>query len=447
MHEEMVKFDNLSFKEVTIKGPVISEKVIESSPYLQYDYGKIKINNTLSDDIYIPYNMETNHFFIAGAPGSGKTQFLFPFLEQVRKRKDKVFLYDLKGDFTQSISVVEGSQIILLAPWDKRGFAWRIGEDIYNPQLAREFALRIIHDTEEPIYATSARMILAGIIIYLQKELGTRWGINDLISTLLQEREGLYNILKDYAPEAAEIIREPTKLTQNVLTNLFSSISLLLDLAEFWKNAKHSFSVKDLINRETPFTFVMQGHGLYKSMSNALISSVVMAASAEIEMLTDSKERRLWFFLDELPQLGELSGLTTLLEIGRSKGACVVLATQNLNQLINIYGEDTAYSIQAMCNTHIYCRVSVGKTANSISENLGVREVIRQSPLTNSLGFAQGYSYVKEYSPSVPSFFLSNELGAKEDGINILLVGVDQNYIKCKIPYFLIKKIRKRVVF
>ena len=440
---EEYRIGELKFYESHINGPLIVEKeeepIIPASDNLYF--------NTLSEPIYIDKKRETNHFFIVGAPGSGKTQFIFPFLEQVRKRKDKVFLYDIKGDFTQSISSIPGTEMILLAPWDKRGSAWLIGEDIFNPQLAREFASRMIPEGEEPLYSNSARLILAGVIYYLQKTKGTDWGISDLVNNITKPREKLYLLLKDFAPESAEMIREPTKLTQNILTNLLSSISKLIDLAEAWQGVEKTFSISKLIHRKEPFTFIMQGSGIYKDLANSLITSILISASAEIETLNDDFNRRIWFFLDEFPQLGELEGFTPLLEIGRSKGVCVVLAIQNINQLKAIYGEQVANSIQSMCNTHIYGRVSIGESANNISSALGTKEVFRNLPIMNQAKIVQGYSSSKDIVPAVSEFYLSKELGPFEYGIKMLISGIGQNYIEVNIPYTKIEKKRERNVY
>ena len=42
-------------------------------------------------------------------------------------------------------------------------------------------------------------------------------------------------------------------------------------------------------------------------------------SASYIKMLQKSNNRRIWFLLDEFPQLGKLEGFLPLLEMGRSK--------------------------------------------------------------------------------------------------------------------------------
>jgi len=396
-----------------------------------------------------PKNLETKHFFIVGSPGSGKTQLIIPWVNDVRLRMDKVILYDNKGDFTEILEDINNNEFILVAPWDKRGYAWEIGKDIFNIQLAREFAIKAIPDAEEPIYSSSARLLLVGAISYLQENYKENWTFSDLYNVLVLPREKMYEIMKKYYPQAAELIREPTKLSQNIMTNLMAGIDMIADLARIWKDVpkERRFSIRELINRDQTFTLVMQGNGTYRDMANTLIGSIIMSAAAEIETLPDDDKRRIWFFLDEFPQLGMLPGFTPLLEIGRSKGVCVVIAMQNINQIIEIYGEETAKSIQAMCNTQFYSKLPLGSTASFISDFLGQREVIKVIPSLNAQMYMQDYSISIEYEKSVPEFILSNELGAKKDGIYMLMVGLTNNHLLIKFPYSSFKKIRPKNIW
>jgi len=432
----VINFDDYLKKEMTEE---------EKENIFNMEINEIQINPSFNWTF--PRDKETKHFFIVGAPGSGKTQLLIPWIFDVRRRGDKVFLYDNKGDFTEILEELDYNELILVAPWDKRGFAWEIGKDIFNKQLAREFAVKAIPEGEEPLYSNSARLLLVGSIVYLQDTKGINWDFADLYNVLTLPREKLYEIMFKYYPEAAELIREPTKLSQNIMTNLMAAISMIADLADIWKDTKKKFSVRELIQRDESFTLVMQGSGIYREMANTLIGSIIMSAAAEIETLNDDDSRRLWFFLDEFPQLGELPGFTPLLEIGRSKGVAVVIAMQNINQIIDIYGEETAKSIQAMCNTQFYGRLPLGSTANFISDFLGEREIIKVIPDLNNQLYAQNYKVNIEYEKSVPEFVLSNELGAFPDGIKMIMVGLTKDHLLIQYPYSSVEKIREKNVW
>lgn len=102
--------------------------------------------------------LEIQHFMLIGATGGGKTTVLWQLLDQIIKRKDKVFLYDVKSDFTQKLS-----KRIILAPWDKRSRRWLIGKDITSEALAQAFAECFIVPNPratDPVWDNAARALL-----------------------------------------------------------------------------------------------------------------------------------------------------------------------------------------------------------------------------------------------------------------------------------------------
>lgn len=415
----------------------IDKKVIQGK-----EKGGVKLNKKFN--WAIPYKFESSHFFISGSPGSGKTQLILPLMESVRKRGDKCIIYDNKGDFTEKLSTIKNEKFILMAPWDKRGAKWLIGRDLFNNQLIREFANKLIPDAEEIIYSNTARMIVAGCAIYLKEKHKNNWGVTELLEVINSPREELYEILQEYAPEAAELIREPTKLAQNIITNVSAGMAPLVDLANSWKETEESFSLIDLINGGEQFTLVLQGSGIYKNMANGIIRTIIATSAAIIETLPDSFDRRIWFFLDEFPQLGKIEGFTPILEIGRSKGACCVIAVQNFNQLNEIYGEDVSRSIRAMCKTQIYGFTSMGDSAMEISKSFSKTRWEKRRVSLDDKGNPVGYSFFEEEEDTVPVSLISGELGPQKDHINMLLFGYEDYIFKFKLPYTKLKSQRPK---
>jgi hypothetical protein len=89
------------------------------------------------------YRRETEGLLVLGSPGSGKTQLIHHWTEEVYKRpKDKAIIWDTKGLFTQSFMNRPG--VDLLAAWDKRSIIWSPGEDIKDPLDAQRMAEYLI---------------------------------------------------------------------------------------------------------------------------------------------------------------------------------------------------------------------------------------------------------------------------------------------------------------
>ncbi|WP_164064628.1 type IV secretion system DNA-binding domain-containing protein, partial [Serratia marcescens] len=71
---------------------------------------------------------------------SGKSVILKHILEQLtRKRDAKLFLYDIKGDFTSIFK-----RPIIVSPFDARSHVWDVAADVRTPTQAAAFAASII---------------------------------------------------------------------------------------------------------------------------------------------------------------------------------------------------------------------------------------------------------------------------------------------------------------
>ena len=78
---------------------------------------------------------------------------------------------------------------------------------------------------------------------------------------------------------------------------------------------------------------------------------------------TESRERCIWLFLDEFPQLPPVRQFPASLELGHSKGVVVVIGAQNIVQLRAAYGAEQAKSWIGMIGTKIITQINVGEAA------------------------------------------------------------------------------------
>ncbi len=135
-----------------------------------------------------------------------------------------------------------------------------------------------------------------------------------------------------------------------------------------------------------------QGDGWLFIASNAqkidalkpLISVWLDVAAKSILSLSQSAERRLWFFIDELPSLHRLPSLVNTLSRCRKYGGCFVGAIQDIHQLHSVYGRDEAETLTALFNTNLCYRTKGPDSAVWMSKVMGSREIIEKK---------EGYSY------------------------------------------------------
>ena len=372
-------------------------------------------------------DQESRHSIVWGSTGSGKTQILIPWVEAAIARGDKLVIFDNKGDFTSWLP----SPFILVAPWDSRSVAWDIAKDCQNQQDAQELAARLIAEGHDPLWHQSARQVLTAVIVKLQHEQPEMWTWASLYKLACSSQEDLLTVVKQFVPEARHLFESPGKTTQSVLINLGANLSIVGQLATAWGNAepkrRFSFSQWLAADKSKHRVVVLQGSGRYADLARSYLQSALTLMSSRINSpdFIDSRKRKLWFFLDEFPQLGELTDFSPLLEIGRSKGVRVVIGVQDIAQIKNLYGEHTADSWTSMIGTQIVVRLNPGGTANTLAtEVIGTRTVDRVVYHNN-----KREAPVREHPLVVDPVVISEQLGPSEKGVRALVLGFGDTFL------------------
>ena len=334
----------------------------------------------------ISLESETKHFLLVGASGGGKTQTLLYWIDQLLRDRAKILLHDTKGDMTASLP---DDGFMLMAPHDARSWAWDIAKDCQGIAAARELASRLIPAGKEPMWSNGAREILTGIIRWLQITHRDQWTWGHLRETAFSSPTDLQSLLLTSHPEGAKFIEideetgVPHKTSFSFLVTMWSSIgSIVSPLAEAWGKAPEGRKISLtawLKDDETKHrSIILQRSSEFSDLSEAWIGAAVqlMANYAASAGFGDSPNRRIWLFLDEFAQLGKLKGFRQFLEVGRSRGLRCALGVQDLEQLSDLYGEESLKTWLNTIETKIICRMNAGPSANFIAEELiGEHEV------------------------------------------------------------------------
>lgn len=392
---------------------------------------------------------ETEHWFVIGGVGSGKTTLLLPWITAARARGDRVLLHDIKGDFTSLLP--NSDDITLIAPWDKRSSVWNIAEDIPNRAAAIEFAARLIPESKgSPMWSNAARQVLVAIIVFLQKTKTGTWGFADLAEQAAQPLPELLKIAQEHHPEAIRALEGQNVTTAGIIINMAAFMAPVYSLASAWPvppKPGSGFSVRRwLTGKSKSKTVILQGSGQYQQLARGINAAIVGLAAQVVNSpaLSESTSRRVWFMLDEFPQLGEAGEpVGQLIEVGRSKGIRVVLTAQSLDQLKAIYDKAAAGWL-AMVGTVIVGRTQ-GETARFVSTNLiGDQEIERlqvsETPGGQAGGlFRSGVSRTitknKITQPALMPSELSN-LGKNKAGTGVELIWLTPNYaLRVLVPF------------
>jgi hypothetical protein len=388
---------------------------------------------------FLSRDRETRHISVLGSVGGGKTVAIKPLLNAAIDRGDKCIIFDSKGDFSAEMA----APFVLLTPWDKRSHAWDIAKDCTTSQDARELAARLVPESQDPMWSNAARQILSAVVQKLQDDLPAAWGWKDLYLAICLPQTALAAIVAKYAPEARATETEG-KTLDGILINFSSYMGIVSDLSAGWGDAPvdRRFSFSQWLHDKSPTqrVVILQGSGRYKELTKGYVQSVISLLSGRINSaeVGESRERRLWFFLDEFPQLGKLDGFASILEVGRSKGVCCVLGAQDLAQIQEIYGEYVAQTWGSLIGTQIVVRVNPGATAQFLA-----KEVIGYSTI-EKLIVHEGKPQPAQTQQQLllePSD-ISDHLGPNKRGVRVVLLGFGDAFI-LECPFSKSKKLRE----
>jgi hypothetical protein len=148
--------------------------------------------------------------------------------------------------------------------------------------------------------------------------------------------------------------------------------------------------------------------------TTASIARIVLKLVTD-NVLSTNKARKsrgpVWFYLDELPQLGKVASVTRLATIGRSFGARLVVTVQSPAQLRDTYGADGAQTLLDNLNTKIVTRLAPGATAEEVSSTwIGQRTVEWWEDVMDAQGHSHSQRATKDI-PVVSPELLSGDLG------------------------------------
>lgn len=386
---------------------------------------------------------ETRHFMLVGSVGGGKTQILTPMALAAIGRGDRVLIFDIKADFTSTLPV----DFALLAPWDSRSMVWDVARDCVNAQDARELAAQLIPTGQDPMWHQAARQILTAVIQQLQAYKADAWTWKDLHQLSASSQEDLLNIVSRFTPEAANLLAGESKTTDGILINLSASLSIVADLAAAWGylDSSRRFSFSEwLLNPNYKYkTVVLQGSGRYAELARGYVKGCISLLAGRINSaeLADDRNRRVWIFLDEFPQLGKLEKISSIIEVGRSKGVCVVLGAQDMAQVQETYGQYVGKTWGSMIGTQFVVRVNSGDTAQWLAKDVIGYAKIEKSVMHE--GKPQP-AQTQEQLVLEPSE-LSDHLRPNKSGVRAVALGFGDAFI-ITWPYTTLPKQREAVV-
>jgi len=334
---------------------------------------------------------ETQHTFISGASGTGKTilmrRLYTYYINNSKYAGAKYLVHDVKGDYVQKFYNPQSDYIFNLN--DSRTFNLNLFNYINTTAELKSIVASIIPqpaEEKDPIWTNSARAILEGIILYCIK---TNQKTNRAVQQLIKlDPESLATKLaKVEGTEDAVTFLSSGSEGQigNIYSNFKSRVTYFTSLPTD-VDEKEELNIKDWLTDTTNNSTIFLLNDVKNKDLNAIRISVFLnIVIKELLTLTESKERKIFFLLDEFGSLQKTQAIVDLLALGRSFGARVFIGIQEIQRLYSIYSKELTSTIVNNTSSKIILRANEAETAEYCAKLIGEVKK-KETNLTNTTG-------------------------------------------------------------
>ncbi|MGT5560804.1 type IV conjugative transfer system coupling protein TraD [Escherichia coli] len=331
-------------------------------------------------DLPIIRDSEIQNFCLHGTVGAGKSEVIRRLANYARQRGDMVVIYDRSREFVKSY--YDPSIDKILNPLDARCAAWDLWKECLTQTDFDNTANTLIPmgTKEDPFWQGSGRTIFAEAAYLMRNDPNRSY--SKLVDTLLSIKiEKLRTFLRN--SPAANLVEEKIEKTaisiRAVLTNYVKAIRYLQGI----EHNGESFTIRDWMrgvreDQKNGWLFISSNADTHASLK-PVISMWLSIAIRGLLAMGENRNRRVWFFCDELPTLHKLPDLVEILPEARKFGGCYVFGIQSYAQLEDIYGEKAAASLFDVMNTRAFFRSPSHKIAEFAAGEIGEKEHLKAS--------------------------------------------------------------------
>ncbi|HFG7810243.1 TPA: type IV conjugative transfer system coupling protein TraD [Salmonella enterica subsp. enterica serovar Java] len=339
-----------------------------------------KASDILIGDLPIIKDSEIQNFLLHGTVSTGKSEIIRRLANYARQRGDMVVMYDRSCEFVKSY--YDPSIDKILNPCDARCAAWDLWRECLTlPDFDNAANTLIPMGTkEDPFWQGSGRTIFAEAA-YLMRNDSDR-SYSKLVDTLLSIKiEKLRTYLRN--SPAANLVEEKIEKTaisiRAVLTNYVKAVRYLQGIE---RNGE-PFTIRDWMrgvreDQKNGWLFISSNADTHASLK-PVISMWLSIAIRGLLAMGENRNRRVWFFCDEIPTLHKLPDLVEIVPEARKFGGCYVFGIQSSTQMEDIYGEKAAATLLDVMNTRAFFRSPSYKIADYVAHEIGEKEILKAS--------------------------------------------------------------------
>jgi len=320
--------------------------------------------------VHLIKNSETEHVFISGSIGKGKSLAIKELMDTIRSLDHKFILYDKSGEYVKSY-YRDGFDIIL-NPFDQRMPEYCIWNECINLWDYDNIGSSFIPSPSDEgrnetaaHFINSARTLLCDLMKRLkEKDQATSKKLMRFVNQA--SLESLSDFLNGMDSKSI-ISPDNERHASDVRATLTPKIKALKYLTGQYN--EDGFSLKKWVSDDTDkrCVFIVSGGDLKETLA-PLISAWFDIYCRSVLSLNESRDRRIFMILDEIASLPKIESVIDYANEARKFGGCGIYSVTSVEELYRIYGKSRAKTLIGMCGTKITYRCDEPDTAEWISK-------------------------------------------------------------------------------
>jgi len=325
------------------------------------------------DDLSLKKNAEIQNFAMHGTVGAGKSQLMNKKLRQLRERGDLVIIYDKGCQFIEHF--YDESRDKVLNALDERCPNWDLWEECQSLTDLENVSTTLIPASsgEDPFWQGSARTIFAEGAERMRDAEDRSY--NSFLRTLLAIKLDQLRKFLEGTPASVLVDGKIEKTAISIRSVLTNYVKALRYLQGIDKKGKPKFTIKDWMKgqankSQNGWLFITSSEEYHESLK-PLISMWLSIAATSLLSMGENRQRRVWFFYDELPSLHKLPQLPRIIAEARKFGGCFVLGFQSFAQVEETYGPKAAEGMFDLLNTKFFFRSPSATVAQFVEKDIG----------------------------------------------------------------------------
>ena len=324
--------------------------------------------------VIVPLDEEllSRHIMLLGGIGTGKTNAFYQVISQLRKNmtaQDVMIVFDTKGDFYHSF--YQPGDVVISNDNNATGLDgidyWNLfeelepGEDmeVAINEISKSLFSERLKNTTQPFFPNAAKDLFGAVLThfirnqenYYCDNLALRQFMDAMPTAKLRE---MLESHQDLRAMSSYIYDDKSGQTQGVLSELQQQVRELF-IGNFKKRG--TLSMRQLI-RQKGGRMIFVEYDLSIGETLTPIYSLLFDLAIKEALSRNKTEGNVYFVVDEFRLLPNLNHIDDAVNFGRSMGVKFFIGLQNVEQIIESYGEARAHSILSGFLTSICFRVN-----------------------------------------------------------------------------------------